>query len=263
MASRSIARAERIGPRGAIRIAGLFGALFLCFPLHALWRLVRARSPWPPIFLGLAARVMGVRVRVTGHPLRHHVLLAANHVSWLDILALGGTGRSAFVSKAEVRGWGIIGWLADLNNTVYVEREDRRAVKGQADALRTALERGKPVTLFPEGTTGDGTALRPFRASLFAAVAPPPKGIRVQPVALDYGPAAPEIAWSDPETAAQNARRLLNRPGHILLGIHFCKPLSDDVLADRKAIAQTAQAEIAEALNDASRARGSPIERAT
>ncbi|RJF91475.1 lysophospholipid acyltransferase family protein [Sphingomonas cavernae] len=240
-------------PRAALRIAGMVGALLLCIIPHGLWRLVRVRSPWPPLFLGLCASAAGVRVSVSGKPIRHNVLLAANHLSWLDILALGGAARTAFVAKAEVGRWGIIGWLAGLNHTVYVERDDRRAVKGQANALRDALLRRKPVTLFPEGTTGDGIALLPFRASLFAAVAPPPEGVRVQPVALDYGDAADEIAWTDAEPAGANALRILKRKGTIPLTIHFLEPLPQDVLADRKAIALMAQSQIASQLDSASR----------
>lgn len=255
MASRSIAKPERLTPRAIARIAGIAGALAVCVPPHALWRLARARSPWPSLFLGMSARAAGVHVVTIGQPMRHRTLFASNHISWLDILALGGVGRAAFVSKAEVRRWGIIGWLAGLNDTVYVEREHRRAVKGQAGALRAALVNGKPVALFPEGTTGDGIALLPFRASLFAAVSPPPQGVRVQPVALDYGDAAADIAWTDAEPAGVNAIRLLNRKGRIPLTIHFLDPLPEDILADRKAVALLAQARIASRLDAASRER--------
>ncbi|MCJ8159469.1 1-acyl-sn-glycerol-3-phosphate acyltransferase [Sphingomonas sp. LaA6.9] len=255
MASRSIAKADRLTPRAVIRIAGMAGALIVCIIPHGLWRMVRAHSPWPPRFLGLCARAAGVRVAIAGEPIRHNVLFTSNHLSWLEILALGGAGRTAFVAKAEVGRWGIIGWLAGLNHTVYVEREDRKAVKGQANALRDALLRRKPVTLFPEGTTGDGVALLPFRASLFAAVAPPPEGVRVQPIALDYGDFAAEIAWTDAEPADANVKRILNRKGTIRLTIHFLEPLPHDVLSDRKAIALMAQSQIASRLDAASRER--------
>lgn len=249
MASRSIARAERLNFRAATRIAAMAAALVPCLPLHAMWRVAGRKSPWPSIYLGLAGRAAGLRVRVTGQPLRQSVLLTPNHISWLDILALGGAGRSAFVSKAEVRSWGVIGWLAGLNNTVYVEREDRRAVQGQASALSSALRHGKPVALFPEGTTGNGFAMLPFRASLFAAVSPPPEGVRVQPVALDYGAIAPEIAWTDSESAGANAVRILNRKGSIALIIHFLDPLEHENLGDRKRIAAESHARVHAKLN--------------
>lgn len=254
MASRSIARAERLSPRAAMRIAAIAAALIPLLPLHAFWRVFGSRSPWPSVFLGWAGWVVGLRVRIIGTPQRRSVLFAANHLSWLDIFALGGAGRSAFVSKAEVKSWRIIGWLADLNHTVYVQREDRRAVRGQASALSSALDRGKPVTLFAEGTTGNGLGLLPFRASLFAAVSPPPPGIGVQPVALDYGALATEIAWTDAETAGANALRIFNRKGSIALTIHFLDALPPEILVDRKRIAAESQAAITARLDPASRA---------
>ncbi len=93
----------------------------------------------------------------TGTRLRRNVLFVSNHVSWLDILALGGAARSAFVSKAEVGTTPLVGWLADQNHTVYVQREARREIHNQANDLRNALARGRPVTLFPEGTTDRAT----------------------------------------------------------------------------------------------------------
>ena len=96
--------------------------------VHALWRLAGRRSPWPGRFLGAAARASGLRVRVEGTPLRRHALLLANHVSWLDVLVLGGASGARFVAKAEIEGWAGIGWLAGLNRTVYVARAERGRV---------------------------------------------------------------------------------------------------------------------------------------
>ena len=115
------------------------------------------------------------------------VLYAANHVSWLDILALGGAVPLNFVARHDVGQWPAIGWAADLNDTIYIARDVRSSVKGQADTLRQALDSGRAVGLFPEGTTDGGRALLPFRASLFASLYPALPGVRVQPVAIDYG----------------------------------------------------------------------------
>ncbi len=128
------------------------------------------------------------------------MLFVSNHVSWLDILALGGAARSTFVSKAEVKTTPLVGWLADQNNTIYVQRDARRDIQDQASSLRAALARGRPVTLFPEGTTGPGDGLLPFRASLFQAIIPTPPNLQVQPVFLDYGEQSSDIAWLDPES---------------------------------------------------------------
>ena len=90
-------------------------------------------------------------------PIKRDVLYIANHVSWLDILVLAGKTGSAFVAKADMAPWPVIGWLATLNNSVYVAREQRLDVHAQALAMKTALETSQPLTLFPEGTTAMDT----------------------------------------------------------------------------------------------------------
>jgi lyso-ornithine lipid O-acyltransferase len=253
MASRSIERAERTHPRAWLRVSGIALAIAIFLPLHGLWRLFKLRSPWPRRFLGVAGWCAGADVRIVGQPVRSNVLYISNHVSWLDILVLAGQTGTAFVAKADMAPWPVIGWLATLNNSVYVQRENRLDVHGQAAALKTALETGQPLTLFPEGTTGNGLELLPFRSSLVAAVTPAPDGISIQPVAIDYGLAAPEIAWTDDEAVGVNALRVMSRPGRIATTLHFLKPLDHADFADRKAIAAHSREEIAAALNLAER----------
>jgi 1-acyl-sn-glycerol-3-phosphate acyltransferase len=95
-------------------------------------------------------------------------MLIANHTSWLDILILGGSLGASFVSKDEL-GHPLIHWLADQNATVYVKRTHRKGAKDQAIAVAKALQGDTPVTIFPEGTTGPGTHLLPFRSTLLEA----------------------------------------------------------------------------------------------
>jgi 1-acyl-sn-glycerol-3-phosphate acyltransferase len=222
-------------------------ALLPCLPLHYLWRLFGRPSPWPRRFLGFVATAAGMRVRVVGVPLRRDVLFLANHLSWLDILVLAGASGTAFVSKAEVAKVPVVGWLARLNNTVFIARSERSGVRGQADALRGALASGQPVALFPEGTTDGGPEILPFRASLLAALYPPLPGVRVQPVALDYGSSARDIAWVGDEPGIDNVRKVLCRRGTAEVILHFLAPV-DPSDGDRKALARAARAEIVEAL---------------
>ena len=238
--------------RLASRILLIALGLLVCLPFHYAHKLTRRPSPWPRRFLFWVGRAAGVRVSVSGTPLRSHVLFLANHLSWLDIMALAGASGTAFVSKAEVGAWPVIGWLSRLNNTVFVARAERGAVRGQADALRSALATGQPVALFPEGTTDGGRQVLPFRPSLLASLYPPLPGIRVQPVALDYGPAGDDIAWVGEETAGANARRILSRPGTIPLHIRFLEPIDPASVPDRKALAAAARAKIVESLGSES-----------
>src|SRR3546814_8283309 len=145
--------------------------LFLIVP-NLCYLAIGRPSPMVMAFLNAAGWRACLRVRTTGTRLRRDVLFVSNHVSWLYILALGGAARLAFVSKAEVGTTPLVGWLADQNRTIYVQREAKREILNQANELRGALARGRPVTLFPEGTTGPGDGLLPFRASLLQAVIP-------------------------------------------------------------------------------------------
>jgi lyso-ornithine lipid O-acyltransferase len=248
MVSPSVAtRAEsaRITWRAVARLALMVLALLFLIVPHLCYRAVGRPSPMVMAFLNAAGWIAGLRVRTTGTRLRRDVLFVSNHVSWLDILALGGAARSAFVSKAEVGTTPLVGWLADQNHTIYVQREARREIHNQANDLRNALARGRPVTLFPEGTTGPGDGLLPFRASLFQAVVPTPPNLRIQPVFLDYGPDASDIAWLEPESGLDNFKRILSRKRSIPLTIHYLDPIPDEAEQDRKAISEAARAAIA------------------
>lgn len=230
------------------RSAGILTGFMLCVPLHYFWKLAGVRSPWPRRFLRWAGRRAGLIVRVEGNPVSGSVLYAANHVSWLDILALGGTTRAAFVAKDEVRRWPFFGWLAGLNETLYVVRHARHDAGRQADRIRETLASGRPVALFPEGTIANEAPLLPFRASLFNSLYPPIEGARMQPVAIEYGPARAAIAWVDGESTAANARRILSRRGTIPVVLTFLEPIDPAEAGHRKSLAAWAEAAVAASL---------------
>jgi lyso-ornithine lipid O-acyltransferase len=236
--------------RLTLRLFAMAGALLVCLPLHFLWRLFGHPSPWPRRFLGWVGRVAGMRAQLSGQPLERNVLFVANHLSWLDIMLVAGASGAAFVSKDDVAGWPLVGWLARLHNTVFVARSARGAARDQADALRAALATGQPVALFPEGTTDGGPTLLPFRASLLASLFPPLPRLRVQPIAIDYGAAAHDIAWVGKESALANLTRILSRSGTVPVAIRFLEPVDPALAGDRKVLAERCRAEILTALED-------------
>lgn len=213
-------------------------------PIHVLTKLLFGKSGWPKRFLASAAWIVGVRTTVKGGPLNRHSLLISNHVSWLDILVLGGSTGTAFVSKDNL-GHGVIHWLADQNSTLYVRREDRKGSKDQAVAIARAAEREQPIVLFPEGTTGPGDHLLPFRSSLLEAAAFASDEVEVRPLALDYGHSASEVGWHG-ESGKDNVLRILGRRGSLGVTVHLLPPL--DRTSDRKALAHAAREAIAETL---------------
>ena len=202
------------------------------------------RSPWPSRFLAAAAWLAGVRVAVRGDPIAPHTLLVANHTSWLDILITGGGLGTTFVSKDNL-GHGLIHWLADQNDTVYISRSSKSAARDQAMAIARALEGDKPVTLFPEGTTGPGTHLLPFRSTLLEAANYAGDEVAIRPVALDYGAAASEVGWWE-EAGKDNVLRILGRRGTLPVTVDVLPPLSRS--GDRKQLTHDARERIAHAL---------------
>lgn len=234
--------------RLTLRAAAMAAGLAACLPLHYLWRLFGRPSPWPRLFLRWVGRAAGLKVKIEGRPLPRNVLFLCNHLSWLDIMVIAGATGTAFVSKDEVARWPVFGWLARLNNTVFVGRDEKRQVRGQAGALRDALASGQPVALFPEGTTDGGPEVLPFRSSLLAALFPPLPGVMVQPVAIDYGEDAHDIAWVGKEEAAANVKRILARRGTATVRLAFLAPVDPGAVPDRKALAAASRAEIVAAL---------------
>ena len=223
-------------------------------PVHFVTKALLRRSPWPPRFLSAAAWIVGARVQVVGRKVQRHTLLIANHTSWLDILILAGATDCAFVSKDNL-GHGLLHWLADQNATVYVKRSHVKGAKDQAIALALALEGEKPIAIFPEGTTGPGTHLLPFRSALLEAANFAANDVVIRPVVLDYARARAEIGWWD-EAGRDNVLRLLGRRGTLHVTVHLLEPL--DRAGDRKQLAANACEAIAQRLGLTSH-RHSPI----
>lgn len=215
-----------------------------CVAPHQLWRLASRHSPWPRIFLGSIAWLAGVDVRVVGSPKAKGAFLLANHVSWIDITAIAGVTGSSFVAHEGLAAHPLLRWLCRMNDTVFVARHDRASVARQITQVREAIRDTGALTIFPEGTTGDGKAILPFKSSLLSAIDPVPDGIAVQPVWLDYGPDATEIAWAGDEHGVDNVLRILARARPITVTIHFLPPLAGAELANRKTIAVAARTAI-------------------
>ncbi len=241
------------GPAGylmfALRVILIVLALIICVPFYYTWRILRLPNPWPRWFLRSVSYICGARIRKIGTPIRRDVVLLANHTSWFDIPMLGGVNGTSFVSKEEIAKWPVVGWLCRLNNTIFISRANRMGVADQINQLREALEECWAVTIFPEGTTTDGTMLLPFKAPLLAALNPPPQGLLVQPVYIDLGKNRDRASWIGDETAPQNAFRLMSYFGAFKVDIHYLDPFDPRDYGDRKAIVAEARVRIQAALD--------------
>lgn len=230
--------------RLTLRTLAILLLLMVFVPLHYLYRVFAYGSPFPMLFLRYTAWIAGARVKVIGVPLRRDVFFISNHISWIDILSMAGASGTAFVAKQELAEVPVIGWLCRLNRTVFVKRENRMGVAEQINALKEALADNWSVTVFPEGTVTDGHSLLPFKSSMISVLEPPPPGVMVQPVVLDYGVNSEEIGWIGVESGLHNAMRIMARKGSFPLTVHYLEPFSPEDYRGRKAIAAKAREEI-------------------
>lgn len=158
--------------KGAVKAAIFFLLLGALIPAALLFKRMDPAHPFRilRIFHRCLLRLLGIRVRVRGKPSSASpVLFVSNHVSYLDIPAIGAVLPAAFVAKAEVSDWPLFGFLARVQNTVFVERRVTRAAV-QREQLRDSLAHGRNLILFPEGTSSVGLSVLPFKSSLFSIV---------------------------------------------------------------------------------------------
>jgi len=113
---------------------------------------------------------LGVQLQLQGEvPQTGPVLLAANHISWLDIVVLHAARHCRFISKADIAHWPVVGTLATAAGTLYITRESRRDALRVVHHMAEGLRKAQVLAVFPEGTTGDGTTVLPFHANLLQA----------------------------------------------------------------------------------------------
>lgn len=201
---------------------------------------------------------MDVRVHgemTTERPL----LLVVNHISYLDIVLLAGMIPGSFVSKAEVRKWPGIGFLALIARTVFVDRRPA-AVSQHRDQIAGRLKEGEPLILFPEGTSSDGNRVLPFKSALFNAAEAAVGGdthVRVQPVAIAYTRYGglpmgygerPFYAWYGDMDLVTHLWDVMRR-GRFTVDVEFMPPVTADRFANRKELARHCEAEVRSGFN--------------
>ncbi|TGD95634.1 lysophospholipid acyltransferase family protein [Methylobacterium nonmethylotrophicum] len=211
-------------------------------------------------------RLFKVRVTVRGVPPGEGeaALVLANHISWLDIPVLGAVRPLSFVAKSEIAGWPVIGTLARLQRTVFIDRARKRHTAVVNTEMSRRLRDGELIVLFAEGTTGDGNRLLPFRTSLVgAARAAITEGgldrVRLQPLCIAYirrhglpltRAERPDIAWYGDMELAPSVMTFLER-GPIDVVVTWGEPIVFAAGTDRKAATALAEASVRRALQEA------------
>jgi 1-acyl-sn-glycerol-3-phosphate acyltransferase len=176
-------------------------------------------------------------------------ILLSNHLSWIDIPALAAATGTVFVAHSGLAEHPAMRFLCNLHRTVFITRNNRASVTGQIDQVRDGLRESGVLALFPEGTTGDGPALLPFKSSLLAALERSTYAVAIRPVCIDFGDQTRQLAWVGDEPGLQNFKRVLAKREGLIVRVCILPPLSGADLTDRKSIAAAAHAAIAAELD--------------
>lgn len=244
---------------GRVRIVLALAVFVLATPVLALWQAIAIGTGWlderrvPRLWHRMVTRLLGLRIHVHGELAQARpLLIAANHVSWTDIMVLGAIADVHFIAKAEVAGWPVFGWLAKLQRTVFIDRARPRSAGEQAGTIAARLVNGEPMVLFAEGTTSDGNRLLPFKSSLFAAVQMAlgeEGGAAVQPVAIVYTRLhgmkmtrrqRMKLSWIGDQELVPHLLMLLGGGG-VDVELHFGEPIAFGPGSDRKQLAREAE----------------------
>jgi len=173
-------------------------------------------------------RTFNIDVSIHGKPPKESMLLVANHISWFDITAIGSVISARYLSKYEVVGWPVIGWLAKKAGTLFIKRGTSQSALHSMEKMATALADGDHVVLFPEGTTTDGHSVRKFHARLFQSAIDSKK--MIQPVVIRYPHEKgvhPKAPFVDDITIYESAIGMLGEP-HMKVEIHFLEAISSE-----------------------------------
>lgn len=190
-------------------------------------------------------KIVGVNLTVIGEvPSEDEsALWVANHISWLDIPVIGSEGV-AFLSKAEIRKWPIIGWIGEKYGTVFIQRGGENASQLAAQKIAEKIKSYDHVLVFPEATISDGEDVKHFHARIFAPAID--HGLRVQPIAIRYldkeGKPHPSVVWGD-ESFLSNLIQILGESS-VFVELNFLPLLESNGFSERKQLAELAYNQI-------------------
>lgn len=241
--------------RIALRAAVLLLVLAVLLPLLLLVRAVERplaglRRPVSGYvvqgFFRACLTIAGLRVTLHGTPMARPGAVVANHASWLDIFVLNARHRIVFVSKSEVAGWPVIGFLARAAGTLFIRR-DARDARAQTAALEARLLAGQQLAFFPEGTSTDGLRVLRFKPTLFQSFLAPRLApvLHVQPVTVIYhAPPGEEPGfhgWYGDMDFGPHAAAVFAAPRGGRVDLVYHPPLRVADFTDRKALAAEAE----------------------
>lgn len=234
--------------------------LLVFCPIQFVWSKLKAPN-WhliPRLFHKIGATFLGLEITVIGKPVQDRpVLIVSNHISWTDIIAIGASANVTFVAKKEIEKWFFVGFMADLQRTLYVDRNRRHDAKRTTGEMAKRMADGGAVLLFAEGQSDIGTHVLPFRSALVGAAQQAmmeagAKEVLIQPLTVSYTrlqglPVSRTerslIAWIKSKSVKQNIREILTG-GVKEVTLAFGTPMPLTHGADRKAVTKAAETEV-------------------
>lgn len=205
-------------------------------------------------------RAFGIKFETVGTPsLDRQTLFMCNHLSYLDIPLIGSIIKASFVAKSDVSSWPVFGFLADLQQTAYMQRK-KTAIAQEAKTLQGRIAAGKSLIIFPEGTSTDGQSVLPFKSSLFSlALNTTQKDLLVQPMTLQLleVDGRPVRTQEDRDLYTWHLNMQTELPEHLWrfaltsgakLRLTFHPPLQAAAFEDRKVLAKTCHDNVSKGL---------------
>jgi 1-acyl-sn-glycerol-3-phosphate acyltransferase len=227
------------------------------------WLAVRMGWPLrrriPTFYHGIVCRILDVRITTVGRRSDERpLLIVANHTSWLDISVISAVAPVVFVAKREVASWPVVGLLAKLQRSVFVDRTRRHKTRDVNSEIARRLADGDPVLLFGEGTSSDGNRVLAFRTALIGsardalAEAEHVKRVWIQPLSVAYTAmlglplgrrSRSNVAWYGGASLWPHLRRLVAR-GAVDVMVSWGEPIAYDEFSDRKSVARRLEGEV-------------------
>ena len=256
-------------PRSSLRAAVravlfVVVTLVLFVPVLLCWMLTleRLRGKIVQYFYAIIGWITGLRVRVEGMlSSEKPLMLVANHSSYLDIFVLGGMAPVSFAPKLEIRSWPVIGFFCVLADCVFIERKPADMQRAQAE-MAERLQQGKRLVLFPEGTTGNGLTVIPFKSGFLSLAEE--HHLPIQPVSIAYthigavplsAATREQVVWIGEASLVDHFWRLLQFP-KLQVVVTLYPVERQEAYEDRKELARACETIIREGLRQSLEAHG-------
>ncbi len=198
-------------------------------------------------WLKRACNILSLTVKIKGQLPSDPGFFVSNHVSWMDIIVIGGHTPIRFLSKAEVRQWPIIGWFAACTGTLFIQRGNGKSTV-MANIIQEELGKGESILVFPEATSTDGKQVRRFFPNMFSA--PINANAPVHPLAIHYsenGSPSSKAPFINDDEFFSHLLSIL-KSDNINVTLHALNSISTNIDSRRKVVSDLAREQITDAI---------------